>query len=346
MSTPRLALAAALVLCAPGFAEAQTVSINFNQDAKTILGNELQVAEGELENLLTEEFQALYSVLNVEDFLRLSANAQSMANKGLGADYASNPDFFIFGIAANFSADAGDTDINDPTKDLDRGIPVSAGAQISAMVGLNLSKIGLSWLTIFVNGLYFPLKVNQLEGTFFNLGAHAQVRLFGFDAKVIEWGGLALTSGIQRSQLTMSLNEPNQFEASAELAQGVSLDTVTTGNLKLVQSAMTVPVELTTNITILKFVTVFAGAAVDFPFGDATADYELQSELSTTINGENLDVGDATITVTDQNKADRPLFRLLGGVQLNLWIVNLFAQLNFTTRDLALGVAAGLRVEL
>ncbi|MBI3179944.1 MAG: hypothetical protein HYZ27_09805, partial [Deltaproteobacteria bacterium] len=328
---------------------AQTVDITFDPAAKAALSDELGLVETELESLLTNQLKALYGLVDTKEFLRLSANAQSFSNKGLGAHYGSVIDGFIFGVGVNVAASAGDTDLtaiprgNKVEIVVDRAVPVAGGAQISLMAGVDLAGVGVPGLAFFVNGLYYPLSTYQLDATFSNLGAHVQYTVLGPAGSpvTLEWGGLRLTTGIEMSRAQYELSE--KFETSTQLAESVEFRTLSTGTLVLDQSAYTIPLEVSASLTMAYFVTVFAGAGLDIPLGSSEMRFDLDSDLSATIGQEDLHVGQAKVQVTDSQTADKLMARALAGVEANVGPAHAFGQVNLSLKDLTVAVAAGLR---
>ena len=92
--------------------------------------------------------------------------------------------------------------------------------------------------------------------------------------------------------------------------------------------------------------TLYGGVGLDFQLGDASMNFNLDSTLRTADpqSGGSLDLGRATIRADEVGDPDLLMFRILGGVQLNVWRLKVFGQLNFLTSDLTLSVAAGLRL--
>ena len=127
-------------------AAAQQIDIQYNPAARALLENQLDLTTDQLNTLITDEIRALYGLVDTATFLRLSANAQGMANKGIGVDYASNLDGWIFGVAFSVAADAGDADIEDfnalADGNTERAVPVAAGAQIGLMLGYTVARPG------------------------------------------------------------------------------------------------------------------------------------------------------------------------------------------------------------
>jgi len=346
VSQMTLRLAAALAAGAgvalgalPAVAQTANVSVNLNaagRNAANLLGLDVGQVEGELE----QQLGALFGLRDVSEFLRLSANAQSMVNKGIGVDYASNPKGFLLGVSVSGALDAGDAELDDLANiDGDRIVPVGVGAQISLMAGFNFAMLGLPELTLFANGMAFPLQYDVYQADFRNFGVHAQYKLFKRrGGKAAGWGGLDITSGLQFSETVLNLDE--QIERTVSVDGGrFLLDTEITGNLELVQTAWTVPLEITSNVRFLYVLSLYGGAGVDFQFGDAKMVADLQSPLQQS----GADLGTVTIDANAASDPTRVLFRLLVGTQVHLGPIKVWGQLNFLTEDLTVGGAAGVR---
>ena len=336
---------AAAVLCASS-AGAQTITVDIPPSNATQLAEALGTSTDELVRQMEAEIAALYGMLNVKEYLRLSANAQTMVSSGNAADYGSNPDGFFFGIGAGGALSVGDEDIASADFEVERDVPVGGGVMLSALLGYNLADQGLPWLTFSVHGMYLPMESGQLDGEVMNLGARVQFKLFqhsessGFD--FLHWGGLDVTTGFSWARTRLGLEDT--YEAATDLSSEVRLRTAALGTFEVTQTAYTVPLELTTNFTLFEIFTLYGGAGIDIPFGDASVSADLTADLTAEYNGEDIDAGVATIRVEDSNGADDWLPRALVGVQLNIWRLRAYAQLDVSLVDTALAGSAGLRV--
>lgn len=330
-----VACVAGAILAAPASAQ---IDLDFDPNAIDDAAAALGISGDELDSLLNGELNDLYALADFGTFLRLSANAQSMANKGLGIDYASNVDGWVFGAAVSVAvADGGSSEAV---------VPISAGAQISLLLGYTV----YDRLTLYVSGLYYELPTENLAGEFSNFGFHAQYKLIGAigSARVAQWGGIDISTGIEYSRMKLGLSDT--FDTSTDFAidsvTTVILDTSSVGTLELTQQAITIPVEVTTNLTLFYFLSFYLGIAVDFQLGRASLNFDLDTSLnvSDSTAGVSESAGSVPITIEDTANADPAIFRVLGGIQINIWKIKLFGQLNFLTTDLTLSVAAGLRV--
>lgn len=345
--------AVTLALCiAPATAFAQMdprVTLTINDQAKMLLGNELQVAEDQIEALIQERFNQVYRLADVQEFLRVSANAQALSNKGLGVDYAADPSLVIFGAAIAASADAGDADLQSIAEP-DAALRAGAGAQLALMAGLNLSVIGLPSVTAYANGLYHPWSSGDLSGEFYNVGGHVQISLVDPKGVGLEWMGLKVTSGIEISRMVLELED--EQASSAPIAVGgnsYQIRSVANGTLRLEQTAFNIPFEATTGLTVASLVSVYGGIGLDLMFGGARIDAALDATMEAdnpVMEGETLDVGTARIEASEEGDPNKFFPRFLVGAQVHLGPVNVFGQLNLGINDVAVSVAAGARVSI
>lgn len=329
---------------APALAQ-PVVSIDTTAGAGRV-ANALGVGVADLERQLQTEMRALFGLLDVEDFLRLSANAQTLVSAGIGADYTASAKGFFVGFGVNAAVDAGEGDLTDPSFDLEREVPASAGAMITLVAGYNLAEQGLPWMTLSAHAMHFPMNVGQFEGDFTNVGGHIQLSAFRqlnpAGVTFLRWGGIDFTTGFTYARTTLNLIE--NYEANTALSADVRLETLSVGTLQLEQTAYTIPIEVTTSVTIIELLSLYGGLGLDIPLGDASAQMDLETQLVGRVDGEPIEMGTATIQVDARGDADDLLPRAMVGLQLNLWILRAFAQLSISMRDTALGLATGIRV--
>jgi hypothetical protein len=307
----------------------------------------LGISIQELETEITDEINAVYNVLQAEEYLQALADAQAFSNKGLGVDYASNPTFITFGLAANATVAFGDDGFREAESDQ----PVAnLSPNISFMVGANLNALGrpkLNNLTIFANG--FSYKTNftdEVEGRITNVGLHVQYKLFRRPDKLIQgiirWGGLDLTAGVEYARLGISL-EKDEIESELELDGGQArFDGV--GTLDLDTETWTVPFEVSSNLRLLKFITLFGGTGIDIQMGGNEMDVNLDGTLTGIDPNDQseTEIGTANVSVLETAGPNRGKMRFFGGIQANILIVRASLQLNVAP-DRAVGLTFALR---
>ncbi|MEM6366866.1 MAG: hypothetical protein AAF851_01050 [Myxococcota bacterium] len=340
---------ASLGLSTSAFAQTTSVQIQLNPGAQQV-ANQLNVSSEELQNLIDEQIRALYGLTDIQQFLTLSANAQNMINKGIGVDYASLPKGFLFGLAVSGAFDAGDSDIDDLQSisfaDFERAVPVGVGAQASLMLGYNFTEQGAPWLTLYLSGLGFQLGIDEYDGDFYNVGFHSQFKLLKpLGRKTLLWGGLDFTTGIEFSE--MILRAERAIETNTALGEGVSLLTSSSPDeteLRLRQTALTFPFEVTTSARIAYFLGLYGGIGVDVQLGGAELSGNVNSTLFADGGGfDEEEIGTVSISANDQSEPTQALFRIITGVQIHLGPIKAFGQLNFLTEDLTVGGTVGLR---
>lgn len=334
-------ISCALLLLLPTTAYAQNVHVTLEGEVAQALGpKNVALVERELETEFTKQSQMLLGDTDLATYLDNSANAQSSVGKGLGTDYASGPDGLMVGVAVGVSAVAGDEALDVMAEGIDSPVPVGAGAQLSLMLGYNFETFDLPELTVFAHGAALPATLSQYGGDFYNFGGNLQFRFLdprGTDAA--KWGGLALTAGVQVSRMSLSIAEEDVMYDT--MVEGIRIQSDSNGQVTLVQRAVTIPIELTSSLHFLYFLSLFGGAALDINF--ATADLFLEADTTITVDGQQ-QLGTARATLEDSGTADRVAFRALAGLQVDLGPLHVFGQVNLIPKDLHVSVAAGVRI--
>jgi hypothetical protein len=349
-------LLAALLLPLSAHAE---VTIQITGGASD-LANDLGIDLTELQSQLQAEVEAAFNVAEPKEYVRALADAQAFSNSGLGVDYASNPTLFTAGIAAKFAVATGDEGLGEYYEDRPVG---GVAPNISVMGGLNLGMVGLDWLTLYGNYFAQGQKMEQLDGYLQNFGFHAQVKFFrpeGDAAEYIfQWGGFDLSTGYEWSQLKVELSE--RLDTTTPLA-GNTIDPTTgepvntdavfagVGTFNITTTASNLPIELTTNFRLLYFATLFFGVGYDLHFGSGKMEIDLTGDVTATnpLDGSDVNLGTAQVTVTETGKPSPGVFRLIAGLQANISVVKVFVQANIaptgTNNATAVAAGAGVRV--
>ncbi|MEL6339139.1 MAG: hypothetical protein AAFV36_04595 [Myxococcota bacterium] len=329
-------------------ARAQSVSVDFIPGSDvSVAADELSTTTDAVEDLIRDEIRDVWNLNDLQGYLESFANAQAFSTRGLMADYASDFDLLIFGFGGNLSVAASDEITAD---DVDR--PVDGIApNLSAMVGLDFERFGLDGFRLFVAGFAADSSFDEFDIALRNWGVHGQIKLFGGDGDSTseyfwDWGGLDITAGIVRATSTLTLEEEldTDLELDSDAGQ-LSVDLASNGRFVLEVEAYSIPIELTTNVTLLSIATLYGGLGTDIQLGDASIDLDLQGQVTADDpdgSGE-LDVGTVGIRARDSADASPGRIRGLLGVQLNLWVLKAYAQLN-TLPGTATSVALGAKL--
>ncbi|MCB9561541.1 MAG: hypothetical protein H6709_09255 [Kofleriaceae bacterium] len=346
-----VAAVVAAALAVPGVAAAQgTVTITLTQDGQD-LANALGISVTQLQQDTEDAIAEAYDVNRVDDFLRAFADATSFSNRGIGVDYAANADGLMLGVSGNVAVAVGDLGQDEAGADH----PVAGVApNLALMGGLNFSRWDLPQLTIYGNAFYRSGSLDKLTGSITSVGAHAQYKFFsptrGKKALVLQWGGFDVTAGVEMSRWAFSLDSGDALETGFTLGGTSGSSDVTLaaqGTFALSTTAVVVPLEATTSLRLLYFLSVYAGGGIDVQLGKASLDADLDGTMTAIrpSDGAEVNMGTAQVQVTGEHGPSTGEGRVLAGVQANFWKLKTFVQLNFMPVRSA-SVAFGLRLVL
>ncbi|MGE0395848.1 MAG: hypothetical protein AB7T06_03895 [Kofleriaceae bacterium] len=211
---------------------------------------------------------------------------------------------------------------------------------------MNLAEWKLSRWTIFANGFYRNAELERLDGTILSAGAHVQYTIIpapagGGTGRFVRWIGLAATSGVELTRWSLGTGS-DTLSTDFDVGSGnntAHVDVDSTGQLDLRSLAITVPLEATTGLRIMWLATLYAGVGVDFTLGNA--------DVTANMNGiaradDGRELGTVAITGEGYANGSPATLRALVGLQLNLWKLKLFSQLN-ASQSPAVSVAFGLK---
>jgi hypothetical protein len=345
----RLAVTALLVAGVAPVARAG-VTVNLDTTPGSAFAQQAGIDLAQVRMQLENELNALFQTLHMKDYLRAFSDAQSFTTRGLGVDYATNLKLVEVGIAANVAMN-GNKAI---TEGDSRTQPVAGVAtNITAMAGLNFGFAGLPQLTLFGN--YFSKRGTYREfgAHLQNYGAHLQLKLFAPRSEslwgaVVQWGGIAITSGFDHAHMKLSLGQ--RFLRNIPLTGGQAaarIDTDSTGTFEMDMRTWSVPIEITTSLRLLSLLTAYGGAGFDFQFGSGSdLRMDLTSQLTGVVPSQNqrVSIGTATITATEKAGPSTGQIRGILGVQANLFFLKIFTQLNLVPDPFVASIAVGARL--
>lgn len=286
----------------------------------------------------------------------------------LEQDYNALADTFSGGVSGNLEI---------PGVGLGVGASGMVGLPLKLLRLPKLIFIDPNKITLFGGGMYAPYTYNldansKVEFQYLSYSGHAQYKLFrkrdiGFSG--LRWGGIDLTSGLEHNSMKLLYSSNNAITPSGleTITDGTNtlevLPLGEMGNMANVQitgdaefgvelSSTSVPVELSTSFRFLYFITFFAGGAVDFNIGRSLIIMEPSLGISGTLLGgdpfapvsEATISSDAKIDFTSEGSPELITFRGFGGVQLNLTIIKLVANVSFMPSPQAFGANVAVRV--
>ncbi|NOY28570.1 MAG: hypothetical protein GXP62_22170 [Oligoflexia bacterium] len=319
-------------------AMAQEISIQLDQSKADQLGLNAAALEADL----NQQMGGQLKLGSQQEFLSQMGAANIMAAKGMGADYASNPQRFVLGGGFGTAVSAAGARFGRGAE----GLPAGGFAfQASLLAGVNLGILSgndsfLRRFMLYANGLLAETNPDPFHASATNLGAHLQFKLVRpkDHSGLFEWGGLDVTSGYEYSNYRLSLSQ--EFPIQAD-----SLTWNATGNLGIGTDSTSIPIELSTNLRVF-ILSAYLGAAVDVsPTALSTSEISLGGPVVVDYSGATENIGTASVSLTDQGGASGTTGRLFGGAQVNILFVKVYAHLNVGL-DQSFGGHLGLRLAM
>jgi hypothetical protein len=311
-----------------------------------------------LEGEVQRELENLFQTYRVADYLRSFADAQAFASRGMGVDYVSNFRAAMIGVAGNLSLNIEDGYLPQGTRTRPPAGGVSTNATI--MAGVNLDFFHLAPVTLFGNYFRRSGKLEEFNASLSNWGLHAQLKLWGKGGDglvgvLFRWGGIDLTTGIERARLRLNLagawarDIPVGPMGAGAPSALVAVNTI--GGFTIDMRTFSIPIEITTNVRLLYLLSLYAGMGFDWQIGGGSS---LALDLDGTMlgratSGEGqsspVDLGTAAVEASESVDPSPGRLRWLMGLQVNVFVIKLFAQLNLATQDPVIAsVALGARV--
>ncbi len=305
-----------------------------------------------IEKQLQTELERIFQVLRLHDYLRSFADAQAFTSHGVGVDYASQLKYLMIGVAGNVAVNADKAAVQG---DKPSGAPAfGLAANLTFMAGTNLGWLGLPRLSVFANFFNGHLSQGPFTGDIRNFGVHVQYRLFAppHDESIgsffVRWGGIAFTTGIDTSQMTLKLGS-KPLERKVPIKNGSQQEVAdvlvnSTGLFALDMKHLSVPLEITTSLRFLWVLSLYGGLGIDWQLGGSShLNMNLNGKLTGQHQGSSYDLGTATVVATDEAKPSAGRVRGLAGVQANLWFLKIFGQVNVMPDPTTLSLAFGAR---
>lgn len=291
------------------------------------------------------------------------ANSSVMAGKGVGTDYASNMEVFLIGAGVGVGADLEE----DTTSDSDiSGVGIAPGIIVGANLGFIDTKTLLGMdtnrLNMYLNFMKYgmdrdiedePGKESSAELDLLTMGAHFRYDwIKGNGNKLLGWGGVKFHFGYEYNKTDITFNSKITESVSSTSGNGETISGTITGNpeAKIAVATHSIPLELSTDVQLLYFLSLYGGLGADYNFGQAKGDGALNADESTVSCSGGVCAGGTSVKVKPEaninatGKVKALTTRGFVGVQFNLPYVRIFAQANKSFGDELIGVAAGVRL--
>lgn len=288
-------------------------------------------------------------VKDPERLLKGVANSVAISSRGTGTDYTSEDSRYFMGISLGAAADL---EKNAGLKDLESGLGGAAsfmfGFRQNERVSYYFDLGGLTKTQTFQSFLNTEL---EADITTKHVGAHSRYWLIQGESSQNGWGGVKLHYGYEYNDNEITIANP--------LNEDLNLDTgvaVIQGRLKgnpeyVIRSKIhSIPLEVSTDYKIFRFITFFGGMGLDMNFGKAKGKGDVRATLKsplTCVSGvcTNLDLPqvEATANLNTNQSVDAFIMRAFGGAQMDFGTFKTFGEVNKMLGTQVLGVTVGLR---
>lgn len=295
------------------------------------------------------------------------ANSSVMAGKSIGSDYASNMEVFLVGAGVGVGVDLEE----DETSDSDiSGVGIAPGVIVGANLGFidTQSILGMDTnrLNMYLNFMKYgmdrdieddPGKESSAEIDMMAMGVHFRYDwIKGNGNKLLGWGGVKFHFGYEYNKTDITFNAKiNETVDSTTDSNG---NTISGGPItgspeaNIAVKTHSFPLELSTDIQLLYFLSLYGGLGADYNMGEAVGKGSLNGDeatISCTNAGVGVCSGGTNIKVRPEANIDATgkvnsfTSRGFVGVQFNLPYFRVFVQGDKAFGNELVGVTAGAR---
>ena len=289
---------------------------------------------------LEDSVNGTFSATMLDGFLGSMANAARGSYAGLGTDGPVRGDLFSISTGGGLAL-AAQSDFS--LKIRQNELPgIGIAGQPVVTIGFNAKRLpraatlGLDPAKVdyFINFMSIDLSDVSPTAGFSMSSFGIMGRYWLKDAKsylwAFRWDGLSVTTGVQYSSLTASINGDLNFSS------GSGLDAVNwapDARFSIKTSAITIPVDLQTGISLLKFWSIYGGTGLRFNFGSAKTDGGISGNITNNAVGT---VGLGTLDL--ESPARKPAIvsqRIMAGSQLNFGPAKFSVEAGYATPKVA-----------
>ena len=293
---------------------------------------------------------------DVSTYLDGMSNANVVASKGIGVDYASEIDLFVVGAGAGVGADLGDGSISDIDAEKVRGF----GLATALMAGVNLSMfklpqvgfIDFNKMKLFVNYMSMSQKFadDKMDFDSTTLGFHLQYNLVeGIDVVpgyMLRWTGVDITAGYEMNSMELKYTH-TENKTGSYTDSGVTTNYNLSGNAVIAVDSSThsIPVEVSTGVRLLYLLSLYGGLGADFNFGESTATVtdSITGTATPSVGGVTATL-DPSINVGQKGEPKSMMGRAFIGTMFNFWLVKINIHVNKGLGNDTFGANVGMRV--
>lgn len=296
----------------------------------------------------------------------LAGAGAAAGSSGLMADYGSNAKMTVVGVNVGgaYNLASGAAGLGSAPAGANSLPGVGMAAQASVLVGMNVGMLGMKSLgpiptdrlKVYLSGMMLSLPINQITLGFTNFGLAGQYKIVpGAGAVLFGWGGMDVTAGLQYSRSTASYSSSINLNQTTDLGGGESVTMAYASDytIGVASTNFTIPLEVSTNVSLLYMFGLYAGMGVNLNFGNAGTFGTASGPVTATYTGalpgvpSPLYTATANLNMDVEPRAAAPIFgaKFFAGAQANLWALKVVVHgTYFLDRNVA--VAGGIRFAL
>lgn len=307
--------------------------------------------QNEIETEVCNQVNAQFQTGNFAGILTQMAKAYSLAAAGRVADYASNMTVFSLGGGMTVALSNITPPLN--TSELDRlkqrlssvTVPdFGSGFSGTATLGISLKTTSLrarGWFDPKDLNFYFSFfilptlsysgySINSLSGSFYV--QYKLLRMRRVPLSLVTWGGIDIGLGYTYAANRLAVASSEKLASISFVNNGKNILYEPTGSVTLEYKTQVIPLELSTNFSLLHFLSFVIGGAADFHIQTEAA---IAATISGTVKVDGVGTaGDyARFSATETSRGDTMALRFFAGPQFNIWKIRLFTLVHATNRN-------------
>lgn len=313
-----------------------------------------------IETEVCSQINSKFQTQNMGPVLSYMAKAYAMAANGRTADYATNMQVFSLGVGTTVAVNnlALPTSVSEfeaiGKRFAGGGIPdFGTGVSATATFGISFRQLNFrrrGWFDPKNFNLYFSFlitpavtyqgyTVNSTSGGVYIQYKILPMRKIPFG--LVTWGGLDIGLGYNYATTKLGVSSTDKITTISFDTNGKRVDYEPAGTLSLQYQSHIVPLEVTTNFSLLYFLSFVAGGAADFHLL-SSAEVSAQISGPIKIDGTSTAGDNASFTLSESAKTSTVTFRVFGGPQFNIWKIRIFT-LAHASNNQTYGITAGVR---
>jgi hypothetical protein len=283
---------------------------------------------------LVSEINTLVSAdtpdVNIDKYAAGMANANAFAMKGQNSDYAENFTHFVFKPSFGVALD-GDMDKPENAAGVGLGGALTVGLNLDMLPVDKIGSIEMKDLDLFISFMNYDVDQTQDDTTFAgelsSFGIFARYRFMEgkdiFPGYMMEWGGIHLHTGVQRSKMGIKLTQ--SFKDQTVTSGGTTAQFGDSSAVFNIDTTTTsIPLEISTYMRMLYVFTLYTGFGLDYNIGDG----EVGLNASGAVSSGATEVATIAASETGTGDAQATNFRGFLGLQFNVPFVRLYVHVN------------------